>query len=98
MEGTFNWRLGPCWVWRPRGGRCALKEADHPLLTEGHSIQAALQDRMPTPLGDPVPDPCLACEGAWWAVGMSEQPELWEAKISIVNYESWPDSSEPLYL
>lgn len=65
------------------GGICALKELGHPLLTEGHSVQAAVQDSMPTPLGEPARDPCLTWEGAWWAVGMGEQQGLREAKTSM---------------
>lgn len=62
-----------------------MKESGHPLLTEGHSVQAAVQDRMLTPLGDPARDPCLTGEGAWWAPLVGEQHGLREAKTSIVN-------------
>lgn len=63
-----------------------------PLPTEGHSVQAAVQDTMPAPLTSAWPGE----GGAWWAAGVGAQhcgrprPALY--------YESWPDSSELLYL
>ena len=75
------------------GGICALKESGHPLLT---LFRQACRTRCPSLCVILTP----ASHGKElsglreWANGMG----LWEAKTSIVNYESWPDSSEPLHL